>query len=57
MKKCETRFAQNEHCIIMLHPQDYVTNEKLDEKKYKEYLRLLNELEKRDIATITFQQL
>lgn len=42
---CNGRFAGGDPlCVIMIHPQDFVTNHQFDGKKYKEYQRILSVL-------------
>ncbi len=57
MRQCEEVFQTEKTCILMLHPQDYATDGKLDEDKYELYLELLNEIEKNNITTVTFKEL
>jgi predicted deacetylase len=57
MKQCQIKFAWNQPCVIMLHPQDYATDEKLDKQKYSQYLELLAKLKNNDISAVTFQDL
>lgn len=52
---CEEKFEQSEPCVIMVHPQDYATNDVLDEVKYQNYTDLLNYIESNDIQTTTIQ--
>ncbi|MBN2095753.1 MAG: DUF2334 domain-containing protein [Candidatus Aenigmarchaeota archaeon] len=47
---CEKAFYEGQPCIIMVHPQDYTTGGMLDKEKYKNYLQMLDELEKRGVS-------
>lgn len=55
IEKCTDAFIEDNVCVIMLHPQDYATDEVLDTEKYTEYTLLLDELEKLDTSFITFK--
>lgn len=52
---CLVRFANNDSlCVVMLHPQDYInTDGTVDESRYAEYIKLLNELTNRDGVQVT----
>lgn len=48
---CRKAFETSQHCVIMLHPQDFATGLDHDEKKYQEYyLELLDALEKEGVT-------
>jgi len=51
---CDEKFVQGLPCIIMIHPQDYATDGKLDEEKYANYLKLIDELKKRNATFVRF---
>jgi peptidoglycan/xylan/chitin deacetylase (PgdA/CDA1 family) len=57
LKRCEDRFSQDEFCVIVIHPQDYLTDEKIDEDKYGNFISLLEELQNRKIQAVTFRDL
>jgi len=57
LDKCDIVFKENMPCIVVIHPQDYTTDDKLDEEKYSDYLSLLDELRKRNIYSATFSEL
>jgi hypothetical protein len=44
MNRCDAAFDESDMCIIMLHPQDYASEGKLDPVKYAEYTALLDML-------------
>ncbi len=44
VEKCNYAFSRSQKCIIMLHPQDYITDGALDLNKYKHYTALLDKL-------------
>lgn len=46
INQCQKGLDKNNLCIIMIHPQDYAVEGKLDSEKYKNYLELLDELKK-----------
>ena len=48
LDECNKDLDKGEICIIMLHPQDYLTN-------YSEYTNLLNGLQGLDATTINFR--
>lgn len=45
---CQTSLNKFDLCVIMIHPQDYTSRGELDEDKFINYLKLLDELEKLD---------
>lgn len=57
LKDCEKVLDKNETCIIMIHPQDYLTNNKFDSVKYKEYEKLLEGLSGLNATIVTFRDL
>lgn len=58
INECNEILNQNKTCIIMIHPQDYVNeNGELDEKKYKNYLGLLNGIEELNATIVNFRDM
>lgn len=59
MEKCEWDFENQNLSVIMIHPQDYVGDDRktLDPEKYSTYLELLNELNNTEAQSITFRDL
>ncbi|MFH1506285.1 MAG: DUF2334 domain-containing protein [archaeon] len=57
LSDCKETLDKGETCIIMIHPQDYVTEGGLDIYKYSNYLALLNSLDKLDATVVTFRDL
>jgi hypothetical protein len=57
MNECQKAFKKNNLCVIMIHPQDYATDGELDKEKYKNYLELLDEVEKMDIEVVKMKDL
>ncbi len=55
--ECRSELDRKETCIIMIHPQDYATNEKLDPEKYKDYIRLLEKIDELNATVVTFRDL
>lgn len=56
-RRCEESFGKNKDCVIVLHPQDYLTDEKIDPEKYAQYENLLDGLRLRGVLSITFSDL
>jgi predicted deacetylase len=54
---CNDELNKNETCIIMIHPQDYITDGKLDEEKYSQYTALLNGMNKLNATIVTFRDM
>jgi len=54
---CKNTLADNKPCIIMIHPQDYTTDNKFDKEKYDEYLKLLDGVEKLDANIVNFRDI
>lgn len=57
MSYCTQDLEENKLCIIMLHPQDYASDNVLDEQKYKEYLYLLDSLLQLDAMFVKISDL
>ena len=55
LSECDEHFKSATACVIMLHPQDFVTANALDESKYAVYTSLLDELSKRGIEIVRFK--
>ncbi len=55
--ECEVAIEAKSYCIIMMHPQDYRTNGKMDSKKYEEYIKLLDGLQNYGVETVTLSEL
>lgn len=56
---CSKSLEEKNICVIMIHPQDYVKEDRktLDEDKYIKFVELLDELKKLDAKSITFRDL
>ena len=54
---CLGEFSAGRTCIIMLHPQEFATNDALDEEKYARYLDLLAKLKEKEANFIGFMDL
>lgn len=56
---CNDYLEKRNLCVILIHPQDYVSEDRvtLNETKYKEFVKLLNELGKLDVKFITFKDM
>lgn len=59
LKSCDQSLDEKNVCVIMIHPQDYTKEdgEKLDEVKYREFTKLLDELMKLNAQSVTFKDL
>lgn len=57
LKECQEDLDKYKTCIIMLHPQDYMTDGKLNYTKYNEYIELLDGLEKLNASIVNFRDL
>jgi hypothetical protein len=57
LKKCDSRFDQKKICVIVVHPQDYMTDDKIDPEKYRKFTDLLTELRNRNVYSTTFSEL
>lgn len=57
VEKCEEKIKENNLCIIMLHPQDYVTNNRLDKNKFDTYKALLERLGELNAEFTTFEKI
>ncbi len=55
LEDCFLKFANDEKlCVVMLHPQDYINPDNLvDEGRYAEYIKLLDELKAHDGLQVT----
>jgi hypothetical protein len=57
LHECEIEFAEDGLCVIMLHPQDFITDGILDHRKYAEYIRVLDVLKERSATFVRFSDL
>jgi len=57
VSSCEEAFKKSLPCIIMIHPQDFATNGKLDEKKYYAFTALLDDLQGRNVTFVRFKDI
>jgi hypothetical protein len=57
LNKCDERFSKNKFCVIVIHPQDYLTDDKIDEDKYSQFINLLDEFRNEQVLSITFNSL
>ncbi len=57
IERCELTLSQSDNCIIVIHPQDFVSDGKLDPWKYSNYIGLLDSLKKKDFNIVTFRDL
>jgi len=57
IKQCKEGLNDNNLCVIMLHPQDYTTDNEHDDEKYENYLELLSELRKLDASFVVMKDI
>ena len=57
LSECLNELEKNETCIVMMHPQDYVTDGKFDNEKYQQYIQLLDNVDKLNATIVTFRDL
>jgi len=55
IRSCNNTLNSGKKCIIMVHPQDYLTNGVFDSVKYRQYINLLIEIKKLDAKVINFR--
>lgn len=53
---CKTTLDEGEVCAIMMHPQDFTTDGKIDEDKYAEYIKVLDGLKNLNAQVVNFRQ-
>jgi hypothetical protein len=56
-KECGFKFNKSGICVIIVHPQDYITNNKIDEDKYNQFTSLLDWIKEENINTINYRDL
>lgn len=56
---CNKSWEHRNVCVITIHPQDYVGEDKrtIDNNKYNKFVELLDELKKLDAKSVTFKDL
>lgn len=57
LAECDSHFAKDGLCIIMIHPQDYMQNGAFDEEKYQQYKDLIAGLKKRNVSFVTMRDI
>lgn len=55
--QCRQAWDESDVCVLMVHPQDFITDGVLDEAKYLEFTGLLDMLEQADAEFTTFEDL
>lgn len=55
--QCKEGLSKKNICVVMLHPQDYTTNNEHDEEKYEMYSQLLSELNKLDASFVQMKDI
>lgn len=55
---CEAAFAAGDkECVVMVHPQDFVTNDQLDPEKYQVYLDSIDQLKAKGYTFVRFKDI
>ena len=57
LNSCAKTLDENKTCVIMIHPQDYTINGRLSEKKYKNYINLLEGIDELNARVVTFRDM
>ncbi len=57
IKDCYQGYKEKGLCVIMLHPQDFMTNNSHDQAKFSQYIYLLDGLQRLDAQFVTFSDL
>lgn len=57
IESCSQTLDKGNNCIIMIHPQDYISNNKFNPEKYKNYIRLLEGIKELDAKVVNFRDL
>ena len=57
INSCNNSLNSINKCIIMVHPQDYLTNGVFDQEKYNQYIALLLEIKKLNATIINFRDI
>ncbi len=53
---CKQGLRTNNLCIVLVHPQDYTTDDMLDESKYAKFTNLINQLSVIDADFMTIEE-
>lgn len=53
--QCKSGLEKTGLCVLMIHPQDFATDEKLDNAKYDDFMNLLDRLQNMDVEFTTFE--
>jgi len=54
---CKSGLKENNLCVIMIHPQDYLIDGEMNQEKYNEFIKMLDQLEQLNAEFITFKDL
>lgn len=57
LNECKKSLDENGLCVVMIHPQDFATDDVIDNEKYDNYLRFLDGIEGLDANVINFRDL
>ena len=57
MKECTASIKKKKLCVIVVHPQDYLTDSKIDDSKYTTYIDLLKKIASENWQVVTFNEL
>jgi len=55
--QCEEAFQKKIPCVIMMHPQEFATNDKFDEAKYSKFTELIDSLQERNVSFVRFKDI
>ena len=50
---CQKGLDEKDLCVLMIHPQDFITRGEFDQIKYNNLLEILDELQKKDVMFVT----
>lgn len=57
VRDCEQNVRTSAYCIVMVHPQDFVTDNVFDQSKYQVYLDTLDSLKAEGYTFVRFKDL
>ena len=57
VKKCNEKFKKTDVCVVMIHPQDFATDGRLDPEKYRTFTQLLDAFKKDRTTFVRFRDI
>ena len=57
VEKCDEKFKKTDVCVVMLHPQDFVTNGTLDPEKYRIFGDLIAAFRQKNVTFVRFRDI